>query len=138
VSGYGLDDRAIEVRSPAEAKGFFLESLCPDLLCGPHSLLSNGHRESFSGVKAWPGCDHSPPSSAEVKKSRSLASESSCGTALLFFLLLQSLPISVPCSQVCITDNLLCTRMIGTSRRLIQDITFTEKDVQRKYDLITS
>jgi hypothetical protein len=24
VSGYGLDDRSIEVRSPAEAKGFFL------------------------------------------------------------------------------------------------------------------
>jgi hypothetical protein len=24
VSGYGLDDRAIEVRSPAEARGFFL------------------------------------------------------------------------------------------------------------------
>jgi hypothetical protein len=24
VSGYGLDDRAIEVRSPAEAKVFFL------------------------------------------------------------------------------------------------------------------
>jgi hypothetical protein len=24
VSGYGLDDRAIEDRSPAEAKGFFL------------------------------------------------------------------------------------------------------------------
>jgi hypothetical protein len=24
VSGYGLDDRMIEVRSPAEAKGFFL------------------------------------------------------------------------------------------------------------------
>jgi hypothetical protein len=24
VSGYGLDDRAIEVRSPAEAGGFFL------------------------------------------------------------------------------------------------------------------
>jgi hypothetical protein len=24
VSGYGLDDRAIEVRSPAEAKRFFL------------------------------------------------------------------------------------------------------------------
>jgi hypothetical protein len=23
VSGYGLDDRAIKVRSPAEAKGFF-------------------------------------------------------------------------------------------------------------------
>jgi hypothetical protein len=24
VSGYGLDDRAMEIRSPAEAKGFFL------------------------------------------------------------------------------------------------------------------
>jgi hypothetical protein len=24
VSGYGLDDQAIEVRSPVEAKGFFL------------------------------------------------------------------------------------------------------------------
>jgi hypothetical protein len=24
VSGYGLQDRAMEVRSPAEAKGFFL------------------------------------------------------------------------------------------------------------------
>jgi hypothetical protein len=24
VSGYGLDDRAIEVRSPTEVKGFFL------------------------------------------------------------------------------------------------------------------
>jgi hypothetical protein len=24
VSGYGLDDRAIKVRYPAEAKGFFL------------------------------------------------------------------------------------------------------------------
>jgi hypothetical protein len=24
VSAYGMDDRAIEVRSPAEAKGFFL------------------------------------------------------------------------------------------------------------------
>jgi hypothetical protein len=27
VSGYGLDDRAIEVQSPAEAKGFFLQPL---------------------------------------------------------------------------------------------------------------
>jgi hypothetical protein len=32
VSGYRLDDRAIEVRSPAEAKGFFLYPLCPDRL----------------------------------------------------------------------------------------------------------
>jgi hypothetical protein len=47
VSGYGLDDRAIEVRSPAEAKEFFLYPLCPDRLCGPPSLLCNGYRGSF-------------------------------------------------------------------------------------------
>jgi hypothetical protein len=43
VSGYGLDDPAIEVRSPAEAKGFFLQPLCPDRLWGPPSLLSSGY-----------------------------------------------------------------------------------------------
>jgi hypothetical protein len=32
VSGYGLGDRAIEVGSSAEAKGFFLQPLCPDWL----------------------------------------------------------------------------------------------------------
>jgi hypothetical protein len=32
VSGYGLDDRAIEVRSPTEAREFFLYPLCPDQL----------------------------------------------------------------------------------------------------------
>jgi hypothetical protein len=47
VSGYGLDDRAIEVRSPAEANGFFLYPLCPDRLWGPPSLLYNGYRGSF-------------------------------------------------------------------------------------------
>jgi hypothetical protein len=34
VSGYGLDDRAIEVRSPAEAKGFS-SSLCAGPALGP-------------------------------------------------------------------------------------------------------
>jgi hypothetical protein len=43
VSGYGLDDGAIEVRSLAEAKGFFLLPLCPDRLWGPPSLLYNGY-----------------------------------------------------------------------------------------------
>jgi hypothetical protein len=47
VSGYGLDDRAIEVRSPAEVKGFFLYPLCPDRLWGPTSLLYYGYRGSF-------------------------------------------------------------------------------------------
>jgi hypothetical protein len=32
VSGYRLDDRAIEVRFPAESKYFFLYPLCPDQL----------------------------------------------------------------------------------------------------------
>jgi hypothetical protein len=47
VSDYGLDDRAIEVRSPAEAKVFFIYPLCQDLLWGPPSLLYNGYRGSF-------------------------------------------------------------------------------------------
>jgi hypothetical protein len=58
VSDYGLDDRAIGVRSPAGAKDF------------SSSLLYNGYWGSFPrGVKARPGrdADHSPPSSAEVE-----------------------------------------------------------------------
>jgi hypothetical protein len=47
VSGYGLDDRTIQVRSPAEAKGFFVQPLCPDRLWGPPSLLYNGYRGSY-------------------------------------------------------------------------------------------
>jgi hypothetical protein len=69
VSGCGLDDRAIEVRSLAEAEGFFLYPLCPDRLWGPLSLLYKGTGGPFPGAKARSGrdADHSPPSSAEVK-----------------------------------------------------------------------
>jgi hypothetical protein len=69
VSGYGLDDRTIEVLSPAEATGFFLYLLCPDRLWGPPSLLYNGYVGPFPGAKARPGsdADHSLPSSAEVE-----------------------------------------------------------------------
>jgi hypothetical protein len=65
VSGYGLDNREIGIRSPAEAKDF----LCPDRLWGPPSLLYNGNVGPFLGTKARPGrdADHSPPSSAEVE-----------------------------------------------------------------------
>jgi hypothetical protein len=59
VSGYGLDDRAIGVRSPAGAKECFLYSLSPVGNGGP-----------FLEGKARPrprrDADHSPPSSAEV------------------------------------------------------------------------
>jgi hypothetical protein len=56
VSDYGLDDRAIEVRSPTGAEDF----------CSSPCVQTGG---SFSGGKARPGrdADHSPPSSAEVK-----------------------------------------------------------------------
>jgi hypothetical protein len=47
VSGYGMDDRAIEVRSPAGAKDFSSNLLSPDRLWGPPSLLYNGYRGSF-------------------------------------------------------------------------------------------
>jgi hypothetical protein len=43
VSDYGVDDRAIEVRSPAEATNFFSSVLCPDRLWGPPSLLYSGN-----------------------------------------------------------------------------------------------
>jgi hypothetical protein len=46
VTNYGVDDRAIGVRSLAEAKGFLLQSLSPDQLWGPPSFLSNGYRGS--------------------------------------------------------------------------------------------
>jgi hypothetical protein len=55
VSGYGLDDRAIEVRSPAGASDFS-SNLCPDRLWGPLSLLYNGYRGVLSpGVKRGRG-----------------------------------------------------------------------------------
>jgi hypothetical protein len=68
VSGYELDNQAIEVRSPAEARGFSSILLCPDRLWGPPSLLYSGYRGPFSGDTARPGrdADHSAPSIAEV------------------------------------------------------------------------
>jgi hypothetical protein len=68
VSDYGLEDRAIGVRSPAEAKDFS-SSLCVQTGSGAHpASCSLGIGGPFPGVKARPGrdADHSPPSSAEV------------------------------------------------------------------------
>jgi hypothetical protein len=64
VSDYGLDDRAIEVRSPTGAEDF---SSSP---CVQTAYYPMGTGGSFPGVKRGrPGrdADHSPPSSAEVK-----------------------------------------------------------------------
>jgi hypothetical protein len=62
VSDYRLDDRAIEVRSPAEAKDFS-SSLCVQTGSGAHPescTMSTGG--TIPGGKARPGrdADHSP------------------------------------------------------------------------------
>jgi hypothetical protein len=69
VSDYGLDDRAIGVRSPTEAKEFS-SILCVQTGSGAHpASCTMGTEGPFPGAKAWPGrdADHSPPSSAEVE-----------------------------------------------------------------------
>jgi hypothetical protein len=71
VSGYGLDDWAIEVRFLAEAKGFFVYPRVSRPALGPAQLtLRWVPGGPFPGSKARPGrdADHSPPSSAEVVK----------------------------------------------------------------------
>jgi hypothetical protein len=68
VSDYGLEDRAIGLRSPAEAKDFS-SSLCDQTGSGAHpASCTMGTGVLSPGVKARPGrdADHSPPSSAEV------------------------------------------------------------------------
>jgi hypothetical protein len=66
VSDYGLDDRAIEVRSPAGEKDFS-SNLCVQTGSGAHpAFCTMGTGGPFPGGKARPGrdADHSPPSSA--------------------------------------------------------------------------
>jgi hypothetical protein len=69
VSDYGLDDRAIEVRSPAGAKDFSC-SLCVQTGSGAHpASCTMDTGGSFPGGKARPrrDADRSPPSSPDVK-----------------------------------------------------------------------
>jgi hypothetical protein len=68
VSGYGLDDRAIEIRSPVGAKDFS-SSLCVQAGSEAHpASCIMGTSGPFPGGKARPGreADHSPQCSAEV------------------------------------------------------------------------
>jgi hypothetical protein len=68
VSGYGLDDRAIGVRSPAETKDFS-SSLCVQTSSEAHpASCTMGTGGPFPGSKSWPGRDtnHSFSFSAEV------------------------------------------------------------------------
>jgi hypothetical protein len=69
VSDYGLDDRAIKVRSPTGAEDFS-SSPCVKTGSGAHpASYPMGTGGSFPGGKAQPerDADHSHPSSAEVK-----------------------------------------------------------------------
>jgi hypothetical protein len=69
VSDYGLDDRAIEVRSPTGTEDFS-SSPCVQTGSGAHpGSYTMGTGGSFPGGEARPGrdADHSPLSSAEVK-----------------------------------------------------------------------
>jgi hypothetical protein len=68
VSDYGLDDLAIQVRSPAEAKGFSSKFRLQTSSGAHPASCTLGTGGPFLGDKARPGSDtdHSPPSSAEV------------------------------------------------------------------------
>jgi hypothetical protein len=69
VSDYGLDDRAIKVRSPTGAEDFSSSS-CVQTGSGAHpASYPMGTGGPFPGGKARLGrdADHSPQSSAEVK-----------------------------------------------------------------------
>jgi hypothetical protein len=68
VSDYGLDDRAIGVRSPAGVKDFSF-ILCVQTDSGAHpDSCTMGTGGPFPGLKVRPGrdADHSPPFSAEL------------------------------------------------------------------------
>jgi hypothetical protein len=69
VSGYGLDDRAFEVWSPAGAKWFFLYGLVQAGSGVRPDSCAMGTGGPFPGAKSRPGrdADHSPPFSAEVE-----------------------------------------------------------------------
>jgi hypothetical protein len=76
VSGYGLDDRAIEFRFPAGAKGFS-SSLCVQTGSGAHpASFTMGTGGPFPGDKARPGrdADHSPHLVPRSSMSRSYMS----------------------------------------------------------------
>jgi hypothetical protein len=76
VSGYGLDDRAIEVRFPAKAKGFFLYPLRQTCSGAHPASCTMGTGRPFAGAKARPGrdADNSPHLVPRSRMSRSYTS----------------------------------------------------------------
>jgi hypothetical protein len=79
VSGYGLVDRVIEVRSPAKAKGL-TSSLCVQTGSDSHpASCTIGTGYPFPGAKSRPGrdADHSPHLVPSSRVSRSYISSPS-------------------------------------------------------------
>jgi hypothetical protein len=68
ATGYGLDKQKVGVQVLVGTR-FFSSPCHPDWLCGPSSLLSNGHQGFFPwGVKLLEcEAEHSPATSAKVK-----------------------------------------------------------------------
>jgi hypothetical protein len=68
ATAYGLGDRAVGVQIPVGSR-IFSSPRHPDRLLGPPNLYPMSTGGSFPGGKR-PGheADHSPPTSAEVKK----------------------------------------------------------------------
>jgi hypothetical protein len=67
-SGYGLDDRAIEVRSPAEAKEFVFYPMCPTGSGAHPASCTMGTGVLSSGLKCGQGVTLTThPSKAEVE-----------------------------------------------------------------------
>jgi hypothetical protein len=68
ATGFGLDHREVGVRVPVGLR-IFISPSPPDRLWGHPTSYTMGTWSSFPGVKR-PGreADHSPPTSAEVKK----------------------------------------------------------------------
>jgi hypothetical protein len=76
VSGYGLDDRAIEVRSPTEAKDFS-SNLSVQTGSGVHPTsckMGTGGPFPVGKTRLGRDADHSPLPSADVIMSRSYTS----------------------------------------------------------------
>jgi hypothetical protein len=73
ATGYGLDDQGVGVWVPVSSR-IFSSPRRPDRLWGPPSLLSNGYKGAVSPVLKRPEreTDHSPPTSAEVRKCGSI------------------------------------------------------------------
>ena len=117
--GHGLDGQRTVVRFLAGNKRFFCFSQRPGRLWSPPSLLFNGHRGSFAGVKRLGrDVEDQPPSDAEVKNEWSYTSTPICmrGVDRQFYIFYRSLKI------------LIALDLTTAERRAIMPCCFTWND----------